>query len=428
MSRPGQPSILPIEHIHIPDVEVIVMPNGVPLHYLNNGKENVVRLDVIVQAGNRTTSCSLEADFTALLLKEGAGNMNSGQIAEIFDYYGAWIQTRTTQQCTRITLYSLTKFLEETLSVLETIIKNPTFPEKEFEILLQNRKRQFSVDMNRVQYLAGRGIVRAIFGKNHPYGRRINQEDFDTLSIAGLKNRYADYYNSGNVKIAMFGKITDDMIKRVEICFGSSVWGKQTENAKKAFAIQPDKEKRIMISKPDAVQSAICVGKQIITRNHPDFHALDVLNTLFGGYFGSRLMSNIRENKGYTYGIYSLITSYLDAGYLNISTQTGTEYAEAVIKEIYTEMNKLQETLIPEKELQTARNYMMGELVRKFDDPFSQAEIYLNLTEFGLDKNFYKQRIDTIRMVAGETLRDLAQRYFVKDDFYEIIAGNVSYC
>lgn len=419
-----QPPVLPIEQIHIPDVEIIAMPNGVPLHYLNIGEEEVVRLDVIVQAGNGSASRSLEADFTTLMLKEGAGNMTSGQIAETFDYYGAWLQTRTTQQCTYITLYSLTKYFAETLSLLETIVKNPTFPEAEFETLVQNRKRQFLIDMDKVQYLTGRGIVRAIFGRSHPYGRRINIEDFGTLSIADLKNRYADYYNSGNVKIAMFGRVTDDMIKRVETCFGSSGWGKQTENPEKTFVFQPDEEKRIIIAKPDAVQSAICVGRQIITRNHPDFHALYVLNTLFGGYFGSRLMSNIREDKGYTYGINSLITSYCDAGYLNISTQTGTEYVEAVIEEIYAEMNKLRETPIPEKELQTVRNYMSGELARKFDDPFSQAEIYLNLTEFGLDKNFYEQRIDVIRNVTGETLRDLAQRYFAKDDFYEVIAGS----
>ena len=423
--RTIQPSIRPIEQIHIPDVNIITMPNGVPLHYLNIGEEDVVRFDIIVQSGNRSASRSLETDFTALLLKEGAGDMTSGQIAEIFDYYGAWLQTHTTQQCSYITLYSLTKFFAETLSVLETIIKNPTFPEKEFEVLLQNRKRQFSVDMNKVQYLAARGIVRAIFGKSHPYGRRIDEEDFDTLSTVDLKNRYAEHYRSGNVKTAMFGRITDDMIKQVETCFGSSTWGKQIKNTENVFTFEPAKEKRTIISKPDAVQSAIAVGKQIITRNHPDFHALFVLNKLFGGYFGSRLMSNIREDKGYTYGIYSAITSYRDAGFINISTQTGTEYVEPVIKEIVTEMDKLRETVCPEKELQIVCNYMMGELARKFDDPFAQAEIYLNLMEFGSDKDFYKQRIDTIRNVTGETLRDLAQRYFTSEDFYEVIAGKL---
>ena len=425
MDRTLQPSILPIEQIHIPDVEEIIMPNGVPLLYLNIGEENVVRLDVIVQSGNKSASRSLTADFTALMLKEGAENMDSGQIAEKLDYYGAWLQTHVTQQCTYITLYSLTKFFTETLSVLGAIIKNPIFPEKEFETLLQNRKRQFLIDSDKVQYLAARGIAQAIFGRNHPYGRKINKEDFDTLSTFDLRKRYDEYFRSGNVKVSLFGNITEEMLKQVETCFGSSVWGKQIKNPEKAFAFQPEKEKRITIPKPDAVQCGICVGKQIITRKHPDFHALYVLNALFGGYFGSRLMSNIREDKGYTYGIHSFITSYRDAGYLNISTQTGTEYSEAVIKEIYTETDKLRETLISVKELQTVRNYILGELARKFDDPFSQAEIYLNLTEFGLDKNFYKQRIDTIRNVTSETLRDLAQRYFTKDDFHEVIAGNV---
>ncbi|MCL1942172.1 MAG: insulinase family protein [Candidatus Azobacteroides sp.] len=424
MDRTLQPPILPMEQIVIPEPEHLLMPNGVQLHYLNIGNEDVVRVDVIVRSGKWDAARSLETDFTGLMLKEGAANLNSAQIAEKLDYYGAWFQTYTTQQCSYLTLYSLNKFFDETLVVLEAMVKEPSFPEKEFDILRQNRKSRFSVDMDKVQYLAAKEFIRVLFGKNHPYGRSVGKEDFDTLSVSDTVGYYTNHYHSGNIEIAAFGKITGKMLTQIEHCFGKTAWGKQSPKTKQSSIIQPAKEKRKLIVKPGAVQSAVCVGKQIITRDHPDFHALSVLNTIFGGYFGSRLMSNIREDKGYTYGIYSSVTSHLHAGYLNILTQTGHEQVESVIKEIFMEMDKLAETLVPENELQIVRNYMLGELARKFDNPFAVADIYLSLSEFGLERDFYEKRIDRIKNITSEDIRELARRYFTKEDFYEVIAGN----
>ncbi len=422
--RTIQPPILPIEQIDIPEVEQYIMPNGVELHSLNMGNEDVVRLDIVVQSGKWDANRALETEFCNQILKEGAGILTSAQIAEKLDYYGAWLQTYTTQQCSYLTLYSLNKFFGETIAILEKILKEPVFPEKEFDILCRNRKQQFLVDMDKVQYLSARAFIRNIFGKNHPYGRIAELGDFDTITISDLLRYYTDNYNSRNCRVVLFGKIEKDMLKQVENCFGNSAWRNQILKVEKNFTIQSSEKGRILVSKPDALQSAICVGKQFVTKNHPDYHGLYMLNTLFGGYFGSRLMSNIREDKGYTYGIYSSMTSYLHAGSLNISTQTATEYVEPVIKEIYTEMDKLCNEQIPENELETVRNYLLGETARRFDNLFAIADAYLNLLEVNLiNKDFYQQRVDVIKNITAPELGDLARKYYVKEEFYEVIAG-----
>jgi predicted Zn-dependent peptidase len=247
--------------------------------------------------------------------------------------------------------------------------------------------------------------------------------DYDTLSASDLVDYYSTNYCSENVEIVLFGKVNYDMIKRIEASFGKVAWGNRFRRNIRFFIERPTNEKEMFVAKPNAVQSAVCIGKKSITRDHPDYHGLSILNAIFGGYFGSRLMSNIREDKGYTYGIYSSLTSYLHAGYMNISTQTGNENVNSVIHEVFAEMDRLRDEPVPEDELQTVRNYLLGESARRFDGPFALADAYLGLREFGLEKNFYEQRIDTIKNITSPVLQDLAERYFTPAGFRTVVAG-----
>ena len=423
LNRTIQPSILPVKKIGIPDVETCRMPNGVQLYYLNFDLEDVVRLDIVINSGKWDASRPLEVEFTNQLLKEGTRKLIGSQIAEKLDFHGAWLQTSTTQQASYLTLYTLNKYFDNMLDLLEQILKEPTFPEKEFEILLQNRKKDFQVNLDKVNFLAGRAFVQALFGAEHPYGRVSQTADFETITVEHLKQFYENHYSSHNMQIALFGKIEPSMLKLIENRFGQAHWGIQPKHDNQIPVSNPSKEKHLFVEKKNALQSSVFIGKEIITRTHPDFHGLSVLNTVFGGYFGSRLMSNIREEKGYTYGIYSSIAPFLQGGYFYVASQTATEYVKSLIKEVYNEMDKLSQDVISEKELETVRNYSMGELIRRFDNSFSLADIQLDLLEHQLDKTFYEKRIDTLNSISAEELQLLAQKYFVKEEFYEVVAG-----
>ena len=178
-----------------------------------------------------------------------------------------------------------------------------------------------------------------------------------------------------------------------------------------------------MLEHPTAVQSSLRLGCPLVDRSHADFAALKVLVTVLGGYFGSRLMSNIREEKGYTYGISATIASYPFQGYLAIGTETANEYVEACISEVKHEMRRLQDEPIPELELAMVKSYMMGEMCRSYEGAFSLSDAWIFVETAGLEKTFFQILAENIRRVTSVELQDLAVRYLCPDDMVEVVAG-----
>jgi zinc protease len=166
------------------------------------------------------------------------------------------------------------------------------------------------------------------------------------------------------------------------------------------------------------------VGKFWVPKSHPDFHALSVLVTILGGYFGSRLMANIREEKGYTYGIGSFVLSLKHVSYLVISTEVGNEYVELTLKEIAIEMKKLQTEPVSENELETVKSYLLGEFLRDFDGPFALSGSFKAINDFDLDYSFYDRYLTVLRNLTSGELMQLAQQYLNPEDFYTVVAGS----
>jgi len=171
------------------------------------------------------------------------------------------------------------------------------------------------------------------------------------------------------------------------------------------------------------LQSAIRIGAPSINKRHEDYQGLKVLNVILGGYFGSRLMKNIREEKGYTYGINSSVVSLNLTGLISISTEVSNKFTRCAIDEIYKEIRRLQSEPVDKEELSVVRNYMLGELVRMFDGPFASAESFRSAWEYGLDNSYYKRFADRIQSIEPDELKALAQKYYNTDDLYEVTAG-----
>lgn len=180
----------------------------------------------------------------------------------------------------------------------------------------------------------------------------------------------------------------------------------------------------IQIPKADAVQFGLRLGKRIIGKNHPDYHGLKVLNTVFGGYFGSRLMSNIREDKGYTYGIGSAVVSYENDAVFTIATEVGKEVADAALNEIRFEINKIRTELIPQAELDTVRSYLQGVYMSSFDGPFSLIDRFRDLYHFGLDYAYFHNYLKTVQTISPEELQQLALTYFDPESMVTVVAGS----
>ena len=424
LNRKIQPEIKAIENISIAVPQRKTMSNGIPLNVIEAGNQDVVRVDILIGAGKWHQTQLLQTLFANRLLREGTKRFTSAEIAEKLDYYGAWLELSSSMEYSYITLYSLNKYFANTLEIVESIVKEPVFPDKELNTVVETNKHQFLINSTKVEYLAQKSFASSIFGEEHPCGRFAMEADYDKVTSACLKEFYDQYYHSGNCSIYISGKVTDEILNLLENSFGKESWGKiENKVLTQSADIKTTSLKRVFTEQDSAMQSSIKMGKVMIQRTHPDYYKMRVLITIFGGYFGSRLMSNIREDKGYTYGISSGIASYPDAGVFVVSTEAANEYAEDIIKEVYNEMKTLQTELVPGSELEMVRNYMLGEMCRSYEGPFSLSDAWMFIQTSHLSDSYFEESLKAVQNVTAEELRTLAQKYFNQENMIEVVAG-----
>ena len=423
MDRTIQPEIQPLKNFHIQTPVRTTLPNGIPLTVINAGEQEVVRMDVLFSGGRWQQSQKLQALFTNRMLREGTTKYTAATIAEKLDYYGSWLELSSSSEYAYITVYSLNKYLAKTLEVVESMIKEPLFPQKELQTILDTNIQQYLVNTSKVDFLAHRSLLKSLYGEQHPCGKIVMEEDYHTITPEVLREFYERHYHSGNCSIFLSGKVTDDIISRVTDIFGIPFGQYQLQMPKSSFPFAAIPEKRIFTEREDAMQSAVKMGCTTITREHPDYPKLRVLMTLFGGYFGSRLMSNIREDKGYTYGISAGVVFYPDSGLLIVSTETDNEYVEPLIQEVYHEIDRLHLDPVSAEELRIVRNYMLGEMCRSYESPFSLSDAWIFIATSGLKDDYFARSLKAVNEITPAEIQDLAQRYLCKETLKEVIAG-----
>jgi predicted Zn-dependent peptidase len=221
------------------------------------------------------------------------------------------------------------------------------------------------------------------------------------------------------------GNLPDNLDAALNNHFGKGDWGQAKAASKSLVPAMSSTHQKTLVEKSDAIQSAIRVGRILFNKTHPDYFKFQVLNTILGGYFGSRLMANIREDKGYTYGIGSGLNSLLHSGYFFISTEVGADVTTKALDEIHKELKLLREDLVSESELETVRNYILGQFLRSVDGPFALAEKFKAVYEFGLDYSYYDKYFHAVKTVTPAEIRDLANKYFQEKDLIECVAGKM---
>ena len=424
LDRTLPPLLRPLEAFEILRPERLEMKNGMQLNVIRAGSQEVVRLDLLIGGGQWHQTQALQALFTNRMLREGTPTMTSAQIAEKLDYYGAWLDLSSSVNCGFVTLYSLNKYFPRTLAIIADMLMNPSFPEKELEVVLETNRQQFLVNSSRVEVIARKHFNRSLFGEEHPFGRFAVESDYGRITPEVLREFYRKYYHSGNCTVYVSGKVTPEIIRCIEEHLGNAPWGEIKEVQPLEF-IEPRQttEKHVFVEKADALQSSLKMGCFMMDRVHPDFLKARVMVTLFGGYFGSRLMSNIREDKGYTYGIGAGIVNCPGSGVLAITTEADNQYIDSIITEVYREMDKMCNDLAPQEELEMVRNYMLGDFCRSYEGPFSLSEAWIYTKTADLDDDFFVRQVDSIRSITAEEIRTLAQRYLCKENLIEVVAG-----
>jgi len=423
LNRSLPPHFKTIEHVDIPKSKQEVLSNQIPVHIIAGGSQDVLKIEMIFNAGLWYQKSPLISGTCNSMLNEGSEKYSAAELAEKFDFYGAYITYNNSQHDASVCLYTLNKYLNETLDLLEQIIKYPTFPEKEFKTILSNKKQDFLVNREKTNALAKEKFNALIYGATHPYANVFEAKVFDEVKLDDIKEFYKNFYTSDNCRIIVSGKMDETVLPKIESRFGASAWQTKTSGIEPEHKLISSNEKKSFVLKKDAVQSSIRIGRPLFNKTHPDFAGIMLLNLVLGGYFGSRLMQNIREDKGYTYGINSVLLSHLESGHFAIITEVGTDVCEAAISEIYKEIDRLKEELVPEDELNLVKNFFAGEMLRSFDSPFALSESLRGNLLFGFDNSYYERFLQDIKATTSQKIMELANTYFQKEDLYEVIVG-----
>jgi len=425
LDRTKQPDFKQIDKIDIVEAKKDKLSNNIPFYTIEAGTQDVVRIDFIFNSGSWQQKKPLLASTTNSMIDMGTSTMTASEIAAKTDFYGAYLQFNTDHHFSSVSLYSLNKHLENTISILKDILKDAIFPQNEFETLLSRRRQSFIVNSEKVKNISRKLFIGALYGTAHPYGKVAELEDYENLKRDEIVEYFAENYIGANCTIVAAGKINNNLYSIVDKHFGDNEWLKTKTNRELEIPIITANEKFHFQEKDDAVQSSIRIGKIICDRSNPDFLGLRVLNTILGGYFGSRLMANIREDKGYTYGIYSMLTTLKNSAYFSIVSEVGADVCKNAIEEIYKELNRLRTQLIAQDELNLVKNYMLGEIQRQFDGPFALSDSLQFLLEYNLEYSYFDDMIKTVRKITAPQLQELAQKYFNENEMFQAIAGKM---
>ncbi len=422
LNRKTPPEIRPITHLVLPRPTLVRLANGIPVHVLDYPTgQDIVKLEVVFRGGRLDEEKRLASRATARLLREGTRTRTAAEIAEHIDFFGGSISIPVNLDAANFTLFSLKKYFADLLPVFAEVLHAPSFPESELETFKRTSIQELTVELEKPEVVAYRKITEFIFGENHPYGYNSELPDYEALTRDDLLRHFQKWFHPANCIIFASGRIDAEVLRQLEEFFGKETRpGPLPIFAGEATAARP---RKVKIAHPGSLQTAIKIGRRLFNKAHPDYPGMFLLNTVLGGYFGSRLMLNIREKKGYTYNIYSTADAMWHDGCFYIATEVNPESASDALRQIRREMKKLREKPVPESELEMVRSYLLGMLLNGLDGPMNASDLVKGMIVEDLPLESFDRLVETIRGITAAELQGLAVKYFQPEDFWEVVVG-----
>lgn len=421
IDRTKAPKIRSISSINFPPFRQMTLGNGIPMYILEGGTDNILKMEIVFKAGRVYEKSGLVSKVCNHLLKEGTTLHSSEEIAEKIDFYGSTISCSTDMDTSSVTLYCLKKHFRTSLDIVLEILNEATFSEQEIKKYGDRSCQRLKQELSKNNVVAYRKLSAEIFGEDHPYGYNSMPEDYLDINTDLVKEHYTSLYTRNNCRIYLSGAADEEIIKMVDTTMdGFQKQGTVLNTYSDAISSET---KNFEIT-GHRLQNSIKIGKKLFNRHHEDYYPFMMLNTVLGGYFGSRLMSEIRENKGYTYSIYSMLDPLVRDGSFYVSTEVGKEYYIDTIEAIKIEFNKLKETTISDRELDMSKNYLMGNFLSMLDGPLKSSKIVASLVENDLDYNHLYTMIGVIKDISAQEIKDLALKYLDFDSMISVSVGD----
>ncbi len=417
LQRHIAPPFVKTNSLDLPHPIVMNLNSNTNLFVIAGVKQNVCKVELILQAGKWFENKVGLSNFTSALLEKGTLKKTSSEIAEIFDNCGAHLEINPGYDSISISLITVKDHLPKLLPLLQEILLAPSFPQTEWnlvkDIFLQNLK----ISNEKTSAVASKLIRKNVFGAGHPYGTSIQEADVEALSVSD----FSAYYRA-NFKIKSIFICGD--LKPAEIDFiGTGFASLFSTHASEAPSMQQNVVPFKQHVEKENIQSSIRLAKKSLLKTHPHYFGLLLVNHLLGGFFGSRLMKNIREDKGLTYGIHSSLVTFQKDSMFVIEADVNKANLELALAEIKNEIKRLSTHLVGGEELTLAKNHFIGSLQTELANPFSVAEKIKNIELNALGHNFYQRLIHQIEIITPQEFQSLSQRYFQEESIFEVTVG-----
>ena len=416
--RLQQPEVKQVAHIDFVKPHIFDVTTDVRLLWMKDVPNDTVRLDLFFDAGISRKEKSIPAIVHSLLFS-GTEHQSSVEFHESIDALGGFLDTDLSFETAVVSIYCLKEYLPEIAQLVATAINGMSFRESEVEDTLRSMGQKFHENQQKVRYVAQQQFRKLLFESHEDYSTLSDHSDFENTDLPAMKRFFKTHYLNGLTRMTLVGNVEQDAVDALIDLFGKWSVDRKPDYARNFGTNQ----KRAHFPVEGALQTAIRMGKMLFPKQHPDYIGFQFLNTILGDYFGSRLMSNIREDKGYTYGIGSAIMELQNDGYFVIVTEVGKEVTDATLSEIDSELHRLREEPVPADEMELVRNYMLGQLLKSADGPYAMLDMYNSVDMHGLELSFYDRAIAEIRDMTAERLQELANRYLKWEDFLIITAG-----
>ncbi len=415
----NQTLIKKINKINIPTIEKTQI-SSIPVFYKGGLEQPLSKIEIVFNAGETFSKNPLVAVLTCSMLLEGTKKLTSKQFSEKIDFIAAELYANTFLELASISLVSLNKHFVKAIKLLNECINEPRFDINDFNILKENTQKKLHIDLKNVNIISRREFFKNLY-KNHPYGRIIEDNHFNDVCIKQLNDFHNRLYYADNAVIFLSGNVNDNILSILNKKLAIPIKNSHKYEIKE---IEQTNTGNIFMEKTDAVQSAIKIGKLIITKNHPDYIPLFITTVVLGGYFSSRLMRTLREEKGYTYGINSYIFTHKKTNVFIIATEVIAEHTKDALKCIYNEINRLCNEKISDYELNNVRSYLSGQLLRLFDGPFNSIEVFKGMYFSKQEMNFYFNYFNWLHNISPDVILTMAQRY-LSGNFLEVVVGKM---
>lgn len=426
-SKPPVPG--PPKDVQFPDYFDTTLPGGINLLVIENNKIPAVSVRLVFKnAGSYFDGGKYGlASLTAELLTKGTKNRSATQIAEEIDFIGGNLSSGSDWDGSYVSLSLLKKHLETGIGVLADVVLNPVFSEDEISRVKEQRLSSILQAKDDAGNLTDKMFNKVLYG-SHPYAfpAEGTEESIKQMTKADYEDFYRSHYLPQSLILAFVGNITkEEAIQIVNEKF--SAWSSPTqENTDlKVYLIDDTKPNSVnIVNKPGAVQSNLRVGHIGISRNNPDFIAVTVMNTILGGYFGSRINYNLREKHGYTYGARSGFNAKIYPADFSVDADVRNDVTDTSVSLVIEELNRIIKEEVTDEELQTVKNYLTGVFPLQLETANSVASRVINLKLYNLPKDYYNKYISSINSLTKQDILDAAKKYIHPDKLYIVISGD----